>query len=211
MQSGFSGQVEPVLAMPSAAISAALGMSAYQPGSVGVHLTGSVSHRAPGKRAAMSAGRGAMDALAAPTSTWPAPRATAVAGVEDAAVPFVPVSAGAVTPPRTLAVGERPMPAQATETIRAPVRPEIRVKRTTRRMGTPGSVAAPGFVVVPAGSCGAAARGGGCLAVTQHNARASTSVLTRAAPPPRPSDQAVVRGGAVRARQRVARRGQPRP
>src|SRR3954465_9616168 len=133
MQSGFSGQVEPALAMPSAAMSAALGMSAYQPGSVGLHLTGSVSHRAPGKRAAMSAGRGAMDALAAPTSTWPAPRATAVAGVE-AAAPLVPVSDGAVTPPRTLAVGERPMPAQATETIRAPVRPEIRVKRTTRRM-----------------------------------------------------------------------------
>src|SRR3954453_15744089 len=116
MQSGFSGQVEPALAMPSAAMSAALGMSAYQPGSVGLHLTGSVSHRAPGKRAAMSAGRGAMDALAAPTSTRPAPRAaTAVAGVEDAAAPLVPVASGAVTPLRTLTVGESPIPAQATE------------------------------------------------------------------------------------------------
>src|SRR3954470_3964972 len=121
MQSGFSGQVDPALAMPSAAMSAALGMSAYQAGCVGMHLARSVSHRAPEKRVAMSAGRGVMDALAAPTSTWPAPRVTGLAGVEAVAAPLVPVSAGVLVTPKTPAMGEIPIPAQATETIRAPV------------------------------------------------------------------------------------------
>src|SRR4051812_13726783 len=99
MQSGFSGQVEPALAMPSAAMRAALGMSAYQAGAVGLHLSGSVSQRAPGKRVAMSAGRGVMDALAAPTRTWPAPRATGLAGAAAEAAPLVPVAAGLVIVP----------------------------------------------------------------------------------------------------------------
>src|SRR3954471_15965607 len=82
MQSGFSGQGEPALTMPSAAVVAAVGRSWNQAGSSLLHLAGSVSQRASGKPLVfMSSGRGVIGVLAAPTSSWPAPRVAGLAAV----------------------------------------------------------------------------------------------------------------------------------
>src|SRR3954447_407108 len=154
MQSGFSGQGEPALTTPSMAVVAAVGTSWSHAGSSLLHFAGSVSHRAPGKRAAMSAGRGVIEVFAAPTSTCPPLSAAvvAVAVVEPPADVVVPAAAGLVGRDGSAVgtgLGARPMPAHAAETISEPVRPAMRVERTIVRMRAPGKWRGCGTVSTP--------------------------------------------------------------